>query len=373
MFKICTLALALLASTVQAQGNFDWNITERETDFVTVEFSDASAGDEVKLNYYASNKTTLVQILDYENCNMTVTNGASAITTASSPTVGTDELLEVPLDIIQASIAASDYYTAQGSNNETGVIQVCVRIDLMGDIDGNTTNGAEESINFHETKIQIEIDMTKGFEVTGVSTNRTAATETEKNATLDYTVLAFETDETGADLTGGTQQYTQGDFLQIGVRTNGTGVEVANIIEMTLTGDTTFESVKASDASTSALTERTCDGTVLNNLAGCKVKTMLVSDFFVNANPSAINVTGTAVMQFARARRLSSFRGLQEASDTNEEFGLSVPLQPMDMGENTDSSTQDNIDMIDSAASTSPAIIGGVLSFVVAVFSFFLL
>ena len=160
-------------------------------------------------------------------------------------------------------------------------------------------------------------------------------------------------------------------------------IGVANIIEMTLEGDATFKSIK-DDASESALTQRICSNTVLNDgsgaVAGCKVKTMLVSDFFINANPSSIKVTGTAVMEFARARRLSSFRGLQQqqqqqaSGNTTEQFSLTVPLQPMDMGDNPDASTQDNIDMIDSAASPVATTIIGMVSFVVAtVFSFILI
>jgi len=380
MFKICTLALSLLASlTISAATDFDWNITEFEGEgFVVVKFDDENAESEVKLNYYASTKHTTVQLFDYANCNTseTTTSTPGILTTGvytEAERVSTT--LEIPLNINQTAITDSSFF---GGTAEARVIQVCIRIDLMANL--NTTNpDFEESINFHETKLEIQVDMTKGFEVVGVSTDRTKATETNETASLDYSVLAFEIDDasaTGAELTTrGT--YTQGDFLTIGIITNGTGVEVEQIIQMNITGNTDYDSIK-SDGEPSALTQRDCGVDITSNdygaKKGCKVKTMLVSDFFDTAEPQDLTIKGVAVMKFVRARRLANIdaRDLQEASSADDTFGLTVSLKPMNLGDYVETQDEDDIDMIDDSAATS-TIVGGMVSFVVVIFSFFLM
>ena len=313
-----------IVPTVEATvGAFDWNIMADPN--IGVSFDDANSESELKFKYTVDDKNVIATIYEIDCVTIADVNPESiSATVMGTPLPGKLKDVDVIVDIDQTTITSSDYFSTDGTFDETSKVEFCLRLDLTME-DGTT------SINFHETKTTIDIDMTNDFEIIGVTTNRTAATETAKNTTLDYSIQAYQCLSDGsADAT----VKTQGASVGVCVETNATGLDVVSITEMDLhQDDFTFAAID--NAKVSPMTSSNCVGV---SGTDCYTQVMLISEFFDKANPSAIIINGTCVLGFQGARRLSSVRGggaaggdrsLQEevAGDVVDQFAVQVPLQ----------------------------------------------
>jgi len=78
------------------------------------------------------------------------------------------------------------------------ILKFCLRLDLLSlnpDFDDTSSTVADTiSVNFHETKFEISIDMTSTFQINDITTERTDATNIEEEATLDYSITAVLAD-----------------------------------------------------------------------------------------------------------------------------------------------------------------------------------
>ena len=84
-------------------------------------------------------------------------------------------------------------------------------------------DGEVISINFHETVVDIDIDLTANFILTGISVDRIAAKYDHSNVKLDYPVVAFFCDEYNNQVA--TTPYTQGSAMQVCVNVDDEATE----------------------------------------------------------------------------------------------------------------------------------------------------
>ena len=68
------------------------------------------------------------------------------------------------IESLQSIIADSTYYS--DAADFTAEIKFCVRVD---------SNTVDESVNFHETDVTLTVDLTAGFQLTGIAAERSAA------------------------------------------------------------------------------------------------------------------------------------------------------------------------------------------------------
>ena len=92
-------------------------------------------------------------------------------------------------------------------DNTTASILFCMRIDY-------NLNG--ESINFHETIVDVTIDLTSNFTLDAVNVVRTSATDAQQDVDVDYPVTAYFCDGTNAAIADPT--LAQGDAMQFCVK-----------------------------------------------------------------------------------------------------------------------------------------------------------
>jgi len=316
---------------------FDWNIEKYEG--VDVAFNDDTATEEIIFKYKTSKKQYDITI--FENDCETKAD-VSAITYAVDDTeeAGTYKNLTIKVDIDQANITGSSYWNYTSTDNSTGTIKFCLRLDLVLD-DGTTT----ESVHFYETVATIDIDMKAGFSVSDVGTNRDKATAKNETTKLNYTVSAYQCDPIDLD-TKIDIALSQGSVLSLCIKTNSTAdVYVGTIYELNLTQTGTNANTQPiKDGAVNELTSLNCEtGT-------CLIKTQMLAQFFALESPNlVVSADGIAVLAFGTSgRRLGNVRLLETGDDDEStDFNLQVALQPSVVG-NADK--QDEVETMYSAA-----------------------
>ena len=303
MYKFILLAMmaswAVNADPRALAGDFNWEITP-EDGFPSIAFDDASASKEVVFKYNFTGTTGpykyLVSSLLDKNCNQTADASLAIIQNVSG------NALEVDLDIIQETITSSSSYN-ENAEGTSATIDFCLRIDYDYK---DATTGDVESINFHETTVTITVDLTANFTLASITTNRTAATEDNANANLDYPVEAYYCQDNNGEVPGSV--LTQGSLLQFCVRMfeNVTAdVYVEDIMEFTLTQPgsvpLTAPSRPIVNTQPDPLTEKLCI-----EMGICNIKHQLSSKWFAVPNPKPLRVDGVAILAFGKASSMPS-------------------------------------------------------------------
>jgi len=349
----------------ESLNKFSWDIFYQGAG---VTFSDESGKEEIKLGYNTSLRARDVVVYDYENCNSTVDSSVIFVKTNMKPTSSSHGTLDVLLDVEQDAIVGSNVWF-NGTSPNTNHILLCVRVDLTDKIDP-TDPTLDKSVSFHEVKLNITIDMTQGFDVTDIQSDRDDATVTNETASLNYTVLAYPcTSSTSGDIQSTMPPLAQGDVCTICVETNATDVFVATITEMSFVqGTTTYEAITGGDAQ--GLTSLDCQDDEV-----CVTKTQMISAFFDEAIPDPVNVIGECVMAFGSSRRLTSvgtsLRSLQDTDVINEPFNVQVELQGNTMGENAIEDTADADVIVSAAAAGFDSFINIIMASFVSIVSAF--
>jgi uncharacterized protein (UPF0297 family) len=167
--------------TRQLAGDFDWNI-QSDDGFPIIAFNDNTKDSEVVFKYNItgtlSDRKILTATLYQSDC----------ITAADKSLVFAEAIngneLAIDLNIIQETISNSVHYKAVNGTN--AIIGFCLRIDNNYiDNDDNV-----ESVNFYETVVTTDVDLTANFKLTAISVDRAANNEAA-NADLEYTVEAY--------------------------------------------------------------------------------------------------------------------------------------------------------------------------------------
>ena len=265
-------------------GKFDWDL-ERVGPVIAV-FTDETNADEIMLTYLISHRTAVVTIFDI-TCKNLVTPQVVSVSQTTNITSSTQSLLSIALDIDQETVVTSSVWKDGRSTGE-GMIEVCVRVDLVLD------DTAFTSVNFHEQKLYLSIGLSQGFTVSQIDLERDAADETSEEAQVDFGITSCQC---SVDRKCANDVLVQGDDAFICVFAPSDGdVEISAIEELDFTqGTLTVQAVQ--NSTSDALTAVFLFG------KAAVVRTQLRSDFFDAVNPANIIARGKVSVRFGSGRR----------------------------------------------------------------------
>jgi hypothetical protein len=281
----------------QLAGDFNWDI-QPEDGYPSIAFDDTNEEREVIFKYNFTGTLSARKFLGvtlYQNDCITAPDASLAFVNSTNG----DEL-DIELDIIQETISNSVHYI--DLNGTAAIIGFCLRVDYNY-VDGD---GLTESINFYETNVTINVDLTANFTLTGISADRTSADSEAANADLDYPVEAYFCLEDNSEVFS-PAALEQGSILQVCVRIDDTVVTENILVEDILTfvvsqpDGTATASEVITRGVPDPLTDKTCRESGI-----CNVKTQLLSKFFTDPNPGDLNVAGVAILAFGRASLMPS-------------------------------------------------------------------
>lgn len=290
-----------------------WGI---DYDTVTTSFGDKTNDKEIQVQYNISVQEYEAVLYEVD-CTTPVNSSVIGLSDSLELVTSSLGILSVDLDVNQARIKSNGNGVWSDDGREvplTGNIQFCVRVDLI-------ESESNLSVNFDETIFNITIDMTKGFEVIDIATDRDVATNRTEDADINVFVEAYQCDPDNLSPVSTTMR--QGSILSVCIKTNSSNYYVGTITSFNMTQEN----------SSPVVTEPIDDGTV-NDLTSldcskapgvCIIRTQMISSYFRTANPGDLNGIGTAVLGFGSPP--SSRRLLQEQVDTTSSFGVQVPLE----------------------------------------------
>jgi len=299
-FKFALLALtAGYVATANGADNrllqdFDWDIIP-EDGWPQINFDDANENSEVIFKYNYTG--TIVDGVKYFGFSLREPDCITEISDGTTGSILLNDLyagdeLTLNVDIVQETIVGSDYYNAV--NNTAASIDFCLRIDYFS---------GSDSINFHETNVTIGVDLTAGFTLDNILTDRDAALNADADAELDYPVIAYICDNANLEIAN-PPALTQGSVLQFCVAMNETvtaAIYVDDILNFELTQTGTTPSNPITNTQPDPLTAKLCreDGI-------CNIRTQLASKWFAETDPAPLAVSGTAILAFGVASAMPS-------------------------------------------------------------------
>lgn len=312
------------------EGDFDWDIN-LDPLFPQIAFDDATEQSEVVFLYNFTGIVTAEKYLDVKLYQKDCETRADDTAITFRQDFAAGEELQVDIDIVQETISESVHYT-ENPSGLSAIIDFCVRVDYFYDVDGR-----KESINFHETKVTIDVSLVANFTLTTVSIDRTGADAENANANLDYPVEAYICGNDNVEILD-PPALTQGSMLQFCVRMDNELVQTENVfVEDILVailsqpggvGDN-LDSVIVTNTNPDALSEKVCRDNGI-----CNVKSQLPSKYFVAADPKPLRVDGVAILSLGKASMMPS------ASPTQAPGGgrrLRVPIRGLIRAEDTKS------------------------------------
>jgi len=349
LMAIGALASAAHGSALRKLADFDWDMVSNEDWAVAFE----AAGEEIAGSYNVSTgkeSNFYLEIFDKECATELTGVGVTADSASTTPGI-----VGVTLDLDPAElVSGNQIVTADGDNI---VIEFCLKARLV------LTDETSESINFHETKFNIAVDMSQGFQVAAIATARDEATQETDSVALNYTMTAILLDEESLDVsndatwtarTAGT--YGNGGKLGFVAYLDNapSGVSIADITQFTLQGT----DMAANDYLGGAFFEQDA-GTYDNGKQARAAKTILASSFFTEATQQTNDASGTAILSFGRRLATRELSGESESS----EFNLKIDLEGQGVGEVDEESGATVIVSTTMGASFMAVLIGSALFF----------
>jgi hypothetical protein len=265
-------------------GKFDWFL--QRIGPVTVSFSDESKEDEIKLTYSISHRNATVKVYDI-TCENQVSS--ALINVSQSRNIDSPSLtqLNVVLDINQAIVRNSNIWT-DGQTKAEGLIEICVRVDLVLD------NAEKTSVNFHEQKLYMTIGLSQGFTVSQIDLDREAAEEKDEEAQVDYGITSCQCN---FDRKCANEVLVQGEILFLCVNAPlDSDIEISDVEQLSLAqGSRIISAVK--NSTSDALTDVSLFGKV------AFIRTQLPSNLFDRFDPGNLTAVGQVALRFGSGRR----------------------------------------------------------------------
>jgi hypothetical protein len=314
------------ATDVQEESNrdladFNWDVGP-EDGYPIIAFNDATENGEAvfKYNFTGDASDPNAKYLNVTLWQFDCLGAADATALSLTDSISGDEL-NVGIDVVQATIASSTEHYVD-FNGTAAEITFCVRVDYMyvDPVDGPS------SVNFHETKVTISVDLLANFTLTAINVDRTNATAADANAKLDYPVIAYFCNDANENTTLTQGPIFQGGLLEVCIMTT-TAVEnvyVRDILTFVITqpngpAEATPTEI-ITNATANALTNKDCTA---NTDGKCNVQTQLLSKYFIETLPKDLRIDGIAILAFGpdpgppAVRRLlrTPIRGLLSADD----------------------------------------------------------
>lgn len=297
--------------------DFEWSV-EPADGFPSIVFNQASEGKEVEFRYdYTGNLGDTGSYFKYlsfsvlsSDCDrsspvdptvmdLQEVNGQSIERFAS---LDQNKMVDLYLDINQATISSSDYYT-ESENGLSAEIAFCVRVAYLYDED-NDPNTPDEGIFFHEMVLTISVDLTANFTLTALSIDRSGAAEA--SADLKCEAQAYFCTDDRQPIPA--PLLSQGDVLQFCVEIAKEDAHlffIRDIMETDLEQDNNGNQVYRETGDehddiivnyeSNFLTSKSC-------IAGiCQVKTQLASKYFTDRLPNPLTIIGSALCALGSA------------------------------------------------------------------------
>jgi len=342
---------------VQAQDPFSWDLVLNTKGYLV----DPPISDGVEQFFTSYNVTERDYTVEvFKTDCATPSNGLPIVSD-----VMVNESLDVTFLYNQSLVQTSNLWTA---NTTGGDADFCIKVSLFS----NSTLG-NVLFNFIETTYKIQIDLTTGFS-TSVDLVRTEAGEGGvQTIDLDENITVYQCNDTYDEITA-PSALTQGDSLLICVETEADSVfEVGKIkdVKIDQNGTKSFDYVTEYVDSYWASSE--CIATNTTG-AKCKVEMMLLGDYFEDADPSDLTVTGFVKMDYLGRRRklmekygpkMGSMMGRKLETENRAAFALDVAIGGDDAAAETtsDGGVGETPDM-NSMESSANALYGSILALV---------
>jgi len=347
---VVTLAASFLFAEllcVDAQsGDFDWDIAPL-SGYPIIAFDQQNSESEVQFRYSYSGTLGPTKALNatlYQYDCLSPADTIFGLTMANETVEGSVLVLDV--DVLQETVKDTVHYTA--SSQTTANIAFCMRVDYNYVTDPQS--GESTGINFHETKVDITVNLVANFTLEGISVVRDQAASQNVDAQIEYPLMAYYCDDTNSDdpLQG---PFVQGSIIQVCVKVDDTDplypggeVYVEDILSFVVTqpdgpGSPT-SNIQGSVPD--ILSSKDCNS-LLDGI--CNVKTQLLAKYFVDPNPNDLRIDGVALLALGSPiglrRKLVAIRGsvsskrtsstgreLQVYQDgtTSSDFGIDVTV-----------------------------------------------
>jgi hypothetical protein len=282
----------------QLAGDFTWDIAP-EDGYPIIGFDSITDETEVVFKYNFTGTLNDRKLLDVNLYQSDCISASDASLTFINSTSG-DEL-DVEIDVIEETISKSVHY--QDINATAAIVGFCLRVDYNY-VDND---GIIESINFYESNVTINVDLTANFTLTGINVLRViVANETTAEAELNYPVEAYICLDDNSEVEN-PALLTQGSTLQVCVKIDDTVMTENVLVEDILTfvisqpDGTATESKSITNTVSDLLTAKVCRESGI-----CNVKTLLQSKFFTDTNTSSLRVDGVAILAFGKASLMPS-------------------------------------------------------------------
>jgi len=275
-------------------ADFEWEV-QPEPDFPTINFEGAGEESEVRFLYnYTGTTVDGTKYLKHEllrgDCKTPASLDAVAVT-SSDDIVGSKEY-QVDVNILQESVAGTPEY--MDIDVTAAMINFCIRVDYMYK-DG--TEG-EESINFHETNVTINIDLTANFTLTAINVERISADQVDEDVALDCAVQAYFCDQDNANVDQPT--FVQGEIMTVCVEIADSDRSLYHLNDIL---DMDLEQIKANgidkdqsgivvDQRATGLSDKFCKNGI------CNIRHQLASKFFDERDPNNLDISGIAICAF---------------------------------------------------------------------------
>lgn len=275
-------------------ADFNWEV-QPEPDYPTISFEGASDESEVRFLYNYTGTTVpgakyITHQLLQGDCKTPASTDA-VIVTFSDDITGEKEY-QVDVDILQESVAGTPEYL--DIDVTAAMINFCIRVDYIYK-DGTEP---EESINFHETNVTINIDLTANFTLTAINVERIDADQVDEDVALNCEVQAYFCDDTNLDI--GQPRFVQGEIMTVCVEIADTDralYHLNDVLDMDLEqtkgdGITVDRSGVIADQRATGLSDKLCKNGI------CNIRHQLASKFFDERLPNALDIAGVAICAF---------------------------------------------------------------------------
>ena len=194
---------------------------------------------------------------------------------------------DVILDIKQDTVVDSGVWSSDDDNG-TGLIDICVRVDLLEPTLNYT------SVNFHEVDVSLTIDMEQNFTIDEsniVDLTQINPLKDNRVAGISYNFETFQCDEIFAKAR---PKITQTSPIYICLKTNSTDVQFADVKNLVFSqGSLGLAAISNGVHTKNELT----DVTGLHS-PSVIIETKLLSVFFEEDDPEDVRVDGVVTMEF---------------------------------------------------------------------------
>ena len=263
-------------------GKFEWDL-ERVGN-AHLAFSEEFDTGEIELYYNTSLRDATIQLFEWD-CSTSIPLTVATASGIAKQSSLRHANLTVSIDIAQDNVTSYPSVWTDVATGE-GLITMCVRVDLLQDIDGVAT-----SVHFHEQRLRVTVGLLQGFEVGAVDLLRVTADEEDGDADVDYELIACQCSESFECLT---TTLTQGSEVFICVKSLADGVEIIGIQALSFSqGSYSVNSIVEGEE------DQFTTVTMIDNKAF--IRNQMLSVFFEQFNPEDVIAEGFALLGFTES------------------------------------------------------------------------